>query len=406
MPRKRKPPDIAISVSVLALVAVGLIANYSTSYSASGGAELAYFERQLFWAGIGLIGLVVAMVTPTRAVQSLAYVFYGLGLFLLIVVLFVGKETAGATRWFVIGPMHFQPSELMKAALVVGVARYLSDRAKSMERPRVTFSVLMLGFIPMALVMAEPDLGTSIIFPAVAFFILAWAGTPVSHLLLIVMPIAAVLTSWSLWLHGMVLLILIVILWQQRLRLMPLISAAGIYLIAGTVTPRLWMRLHAYQRQRILTFLNPEADPLGSAYQIIQSKIAIGSGGITGKGFLQGTQTQLKFLPEQHTDFIFSAWGEEFGFLGTLLVVVMFSLIVFRSLRIAVRSRNSFNNLLAVGIAFMLAFQALMNLFVAVGWLPVTGLPLPLVSYGGSSLLLYMAMMGLLLGVSMRRSEY
>jgi rod shape determining protein RodA len=235
---------------------------------------------------------------------------------------------------------------------------------------------------------------------------LAWAGVPASYLLLLIMPILAVVTSWNLHLHIIVLVLCVAVLLQQRLRILQMIAGAGFYLAAGAAAPRIWMHLHDYQRKRILTFLNPEADPLGSAYQIIQSKIAIGSGGITGKGFLKGTQTQLKFLPEQHTDFIFSAWGEEFGFLGALLVVVLFGVIIFRGLQFASRSHNPFNSLLAAGISCTVAFQALTNLFVATGWLPVTGLPLPFISYGGSSLLVYMGMMGLLLGVTMRWREH
>ena len=405
MPRKFKYPDVAIVVAILALIAVGLVANYSTSFAATGGAELFHFDRQLLWAAVGLGCLLLAMLIPTRVIQSLAYVFYGLGVLLLIIVLFAGKG-AGSARWFAIGPVHFQPSELMKAALIIGLARLLADNIKTIARPRVFLGAFAVALVPMGLVIIEPDLGTSIIFPATALCMLAWAGVPASHLILVVMPVVAVITSWSLPLHIAVLIVFLLVLWRQRLRLMPLVSAAGVYLIAGAVTPRLWMQLHEYQRKRILTFLDPEADPLGSAYQIIQSKISIGSGGITGKGFLHGTQTQLKFLPEQHTDFIFSAWGEEFGFLGTLFVVAMFGLIVFRGLRIGARAHNPFNSLLAAGIVCTMAFQALMNLFVAVGWLPVTGLPLPFVSYGGSSLLIYMTMMGLLLGVTMRWREH
>lgn len=406
MPGKFRPPDAAIAAAVLALVGVGLLANYSTSFAVTGGAELVYFERQLAWAIIGLGGLLAVMVVPTRVVQSLAFVFLGFGLLLLFVVLFAGKSGLGATRWFAIGSVRFQPSEVMKVALIVGLARFLADQSRNIARPRVILGGLLMGLVPMGLVMAEPDFGTSIIFPVTAFCMLAWAGVPASHLLIIMMPIIAVVTSWSLGLHVALLFFCIAILWRQRLRLMPLVSAVGIYLIAGTVAPRLWMQLHKYQRQRILSFLNPEADPLGSAYQVIQSKIAIGAGGIAGRGFLHGTQTQLKFLPEQHTDFIFSAWGEEFGFLGALLVVAMFSVIIIRGIRIASRAHNPFSSLLAAGIVSTLGVQTLTNLLVTVGWLPVTGLPLPFISYGGSSLFVYMAMMGLLLGVTMRWREH
>ncbi|MBM3324368.1 MAG: rod shape-determining protein RodA, partial [Calditrichaeota bacterium] len=379
---------------------------YSTSFTTGGELRPDYFNRQLTWAMIGLAGFIVASILPTRFIQALAYVFYGFGLFLLLAVLAVGASEHGSTRWLVAGSLRVQPSEIMKASLVVGLARFLSDHPKDLASPRIIAVALLMALIPMGLVVAEPDLGTSLVFPAVVFCFLAWAGVPASHLLLLVMPLLAVITSWHLKLHLGVLVVLLVLLWRLRLRLLPMIAGTGVYLIAGGITPRLWMNLHDYQRQRILTFLNPEADPLGSAYQIIQSKIAIGSGGVMGKGFLKGTQTQLKFLPEQHTDFIFSAWGEEFGFMGALLVVLLFGLIIFRGFQFASRAHNPFNSLLAAGVCSTLAFQVLLNLFVAIGWLPVTGLPLPFISYGGSSLVIYMTMMGLLLGVTMRWRQH
>jgi rod shape determining protein RodA len=182
--------------------------------------------------------------------------------------------------------------------------------------------------------------------------------------------------------------------------------AAVVFLFVGSATPHLWGKLRPYQQKRLLTFINPEADPLGSAYQLIQSKIALGSGALTGKGFLNGTQTQLKFLPEGHTDFIFSAWGEEFGFAGTIAVTALFFLIFYRGLRLAARCHNPFYSLVAAGIVGMMAAQALTNLLMTVGLLPVTGVPLPFISYGGSSLLTWMTLSGLLLGISIRWREH
>jgi rod shape determining protein RodA len=399
-------PDFAIALALLGLVGIGLVVNYSTSFTATGEPGANYFGRQLVWAVIGLCGCVFALSLPTRFLQTLAYFVYGFGIFLLLAVLVIGASEHGSTRWLVAGALRVQPSEIMKAALVVGLARFLSDHPKDLASPRVIAIAVLMGLVPMGLVIIEPDLGTSIIFPAAMYCMLAWSGVPASHLLLLAMPVVAVITSWHMKLHLAVLGVIVVLLWRLRLRLFPLVCGVGIFLIAGGVTPRLWMHLHDYQRQRILTFLNPEADPLGSAYQIIQSKIAIGSGGIIGKGFLHGTQTQLKFLPEQHTDFIFSAWGEEFGFLGAFIVLSLLAVIIFRGYQFAARAHNPFASLLAAGVCSTLAFQALMNLFVATGWLPVTGLPLPFISYGGSSLLVYMTMTGLLLGVTMRWRQH
>jgi len=186
----------------------------------------------------------------------------------------------------------------------------------------------------------------------------------------------------------------------------PVVLAAVLFLLVGSATPMLWNKLQPYQQKRLLTFVDPESDPLGSAYQLIQSKIAVGSGGIAGKGFLSGTQTQLKFLPEGHTDFIFSAWGEELGFLGTVAVVSLLFLIFYRGIRLAPQCHNRFYSLVAAGIVSMLAAQSLTNLFMTVGMLPVTGVPLPYISYGGSSLLTWMMLGGILLGISLRWREY
>jgi rod shape determining protein RodA len=235
---------------------------------------------------------------------------------------------------------------------------------------------------------------------------LAWSGIPLWHLLLLLTPVVAVITSWHTLLHLSALAVLLVGIYLTRRKLIPVALAAFVFLGIGAATPILWGKLHPYQQKRLLTFVNPEADPLGSAYQLIQSKIAIGSGQITGKGFLEGTQTQLKFLPEGHTDFIYSAWSEEFGFVGSLAVVVMFGVFFFRGVRLAAKAHSPFNSLVAVGIVSLIVLQALTNLLMTVGFLPVTGVPLPFVSYGGSSLISCLAQVGILLGISMRWRHY
>jgi rod shape determining protein RodA len=255
-------------------------------------------------------------------------------------------------------------------------------------------------------VLVQPDLGTSLIFPLLMFCLLAWAGVPVLYLLLMLTPVIAMATSWNPIVHIGALFLLLSAVFLSGRRLIPLVLTSGVFLLIGAAAPLMWNKLHPYQQKRLLTFIDPESDPLGSAYQLIQSKIAIGSGGVFGKGFLQGTQTSLKFLPEGHTDFIFSAWAEEFGFLGAGLVVALFFVLFYRGIVLAAKCHNKQYSLLAVGVVCVLTFQALANLLMTVGYLPVTGLPLPFLSYGGSSLLTTMIAVGILIGIELRWREY
>jgi rod shape determining protein RodA len=397
--------DWRILAALLLLVLVGVLANYSTSF-AEGELEFTHFHRQLIWSGLGLLLMLVALSVPSKYFQSFAYVAYGLGVFGLVAVLIFGASAMGARRWIGLGFFQFQASELAKLTTLLGLARFLSDFPRDTGRTWLTVAATGFALLPMGLVFIEPDLGTSLVFPMVLFCVLAWAGIPLWHLLIMLCPLAAVITSWDTTLHVLMLLGILALIFVSSRKLIPVVLATALFLVIGSATPMLWNKLQPYQQKRLLTFVDPEADPLGSAYQLIQSKIAVGSGGLTGKGFLNGTQTQLKFLPEGHTDFIFSAWGEEIGFLGTAFVVALLFLIFYRGIRLASRCHNRFYSLTAAGIVSMLAAQALTNLFMTVGMLPVTGLPLPYISYGGSSLLTWMMLGGILLGISLRWREY
>lgn len=405
MSSQSRGPDLWILISTLGLVAVGLLANYATSF-AEGELEFGHFYRQLIWGAVGF-GLMMGMASlPTKYFQSFAYIAYAFGIIGLVVVLVAGQSAMGAKRWINLGAFQFQASEAAKLTTMLGVARFISDYPRDKGKTWLTLVAIGLTLIPMGLVLVEPDLGTSLVFPMLMFVLLAWGGVPLWHLLLMVCPVAAVITSWHSTLHFVTLAVVAFSVFLAGRRLVPVALAVALFLVVGSATPMLWNKLHPYQQKRLLTFINPEADPLGSAYQLIQSKIALGSGGLTGKGFLNGTQTQLKFLPEGHTDFIFSAWGEEFGFAGTLLVTALFATIFYRGIRLAARCHNPFFALVAMGIVGMMTGQALTNLFMTVGMLPVTGVPLPFISYGGSSLLTWMSLAGLLLGISFRWREY
>jgi rod shape determining protein RodA len=398
-------PDFWIFASVIGLVAIGLVGNYSTSF-AEGELTYGHFYRQLLWGAIGFGGMVFMASLPTRFFQSTAYFLYALGIVTLLAVFVVGHEQMGAKRWIEMGPFQFQPSEFAKVTTILGIAQLLSDYPREIGKSWMTLAVVGAALLPMGLILVQPDLGTSLVYPMVMFCLLAWAGVPLWHLLLLLTPILAVITSWHTLLHLSVMTVLLVGVYLARKQLVTVVLAAVIFLGIGVATPHLWGKLHPYQQKRLLTFVNPEADPLGSAYQLIQSKIAIGSGQIAGKGFLHGTQTQLKFLPEGHTDFIYSAWSEEFGFMGSMAVVLLFAIFFYRGIRVAAKAHNTFNSLVTAGIVSLLVLQALTNLLMTVGFLPVTGVPLPFVSYGGSSLLSCMGQSGIVLGVSMRWRRY
>lgn len=405
MERRYSLPDMWIFASVIGLVTIGLVANYSTSF-AEGELTYTHFYRQLLWGAIGFGAMVITVSLPSRFFQTMAYFIYALSLLSLVAVFAIGHVEMGAKRWIDIGPFQFQPSEFAKIATVLGIAQLLSDFPRELGKTWLTLSVIGAAMLPMGLILVQPDLGTSLVYPMVMVCMLAWSGVPVWHLLLLLTPVIAVITSWHTTLHIVALLVLLSGIYVARRNLLTIVLAAIIFLGIGAATPHLWGKLHPYQQRRLLTFVDPEADPLGSAYQLIQSKIAIGSGQLSGKGFLHGTQTQLKFLPEGHTDFIYSAWSEEFGFAGSMTVVVLFGIFFYRGIRIAAKAHNPFNSLVAVGIVSLLVLQAVTNILMTVGYLPVTGVPLPFVSYGGSSLLSCMAQVGILLGISMWWRQY
>lgn len=396
--------DLWLLLSILVLLGIGLLSNFSTSYA--DGTGLYYFQRQFFWIGIGTALALGILSIPLRIIEMLAYIIYGLSVASLILVLAIGVTHKGATSWFQFGTVQLQPAEFAKVATLLALARFLAENPRSLDRMWVFLAACLMVIVPMGLILVQPDLGTALIFPVMLFVMLIWAGIAPQYLLLLVMPPAAVLTSWFVPLH-ITVLVAFIVLAVFTIRRIPWIALlTGLYLGFGALTPKLWNKLEPHQQRRITTFLDPEADPLGAAYQLIQSKIAVGSGGVSGKGFLNGTQTQLRFLPEGHNDFIFSAFAEEWGFLGALVVIFAFFLFFYRGVVIATKCHSPFYSLIAIGVTGTIIFQALTNLLMTVGFLPVTGLPLPLVSYGGSSMLVSLAMIGLLFSTALRWREY
>jgi len=314
-----------------------------------------------------------------------------------------------------VGPLRLQPSEFAKIASIIALARYLSDcSAEHVNQARHFVGTLMLCLIPMALVVRQPDLGTAISFTAPLLPMLYWAGMRRIYVFFVLSPLLSVAFSFEpLWQGAAPYLFAIFITGSSMAvhlilgRLLFTITIFLTNLASGLVTVYLWDHfLRPYQKDRIMTFLDPESDRLGTGWNIIQSKIAIGSGGLTGKGFLEGTQTKYEFLPAAHTDFIFSVVGEELGFIGALITLSLFFFLIARALYIGSVTNNRFYSLIAVGLGSMLAFHVFVNVGMTIGVMPVTGLPLPFLSSGGSSLLANLLAIGLLMHIFAYRHEY
>jgi rod shape determining protein RodA len=395
--------DVPLALAALGLVSIGLLMVYSATHLP--GAHQGLWMRQLGWAIAAILAACAVAVLHYRIYDSLAYPAYFVSLLLLVLVLLVGTSAYGARRWLDLGPIHMQPSELAKIATVLVLARRLDDPKLNLDRVRYWLPPVILAFVPFVLVLKEPDLGTSLTFPAILIAMLFWAGMPLRRLLLALSPVLNValffITKSLFWFPP----ILIAIIVFARPRWTTLLLFLALNGAVSYATPHLWNHLHDYQKRRIETFINPGKDPYGAGYQIIQSKIAIGSGGVVGKGYLKGTQKALAFLPMRHTDFIFSVVGEELGLLGALAVVLLYALLIRRGVRIAVGSRSTFASLVAVGLVTAIFYHIMVNLLMTIGWAPVTGLPLPLISYGGTALIVNGIEIGLLQNVAMRRQE-
>lgn len=392
-----------LALAAAALVVLGLLTVYSAT--SLPGAHAGLWIRQAEWALLAVIVAVLAAAIPYRVYDTFAWPAYGLSLLLLVAVLVAGDEAMGARRWLVLGPLRFQPSEFAKIATVLVLARQFDQPRLDLRRMRHWLPPLVLVLIPMALIGREPDLGTSLVFPVMLVVMYFWAGMPVGNLLLGLSPVFNVVlffatgTLW--WFAGLLGALLAVF----RPRLATLLAVLALNGAVAYAVPHLWDSMHDYQKRRIETFLNPSEDPYGAGYQIIQSRIAIGSGGVAGKGFLQGSQKALAFLPMRHTDFIYSVVGEELGLIGALTVVLLYVVVLVRGFRLALAARSGFASLLAVGLTAALFYHTMVNMLMTIGWAPVTGLPLPLLSYGGTALLVNGIQIGMLQSVALRRRE-
>ena len=394
--------DLSLIMVVCMTTLLGITMVYSATYDWDQGTAGNIYQKQIAWAAVALLGLVLTVAVPLKFYYAFAYILYGAAVLILLLVLKLGD-----LRWFTLGSIHVQPSELAKIATVLALARYLSMRNLNLDCARTFVMPVILVLLPALLVYKQPDLGTALVFGAVLFPMLFWAGLRPVNLFFIISPALSMICAFHSFALGILILLLAGVILLARPRLTAILTLVAINLTVAIGAPYLWdHRLHDYQQRRILTFLNPDMDKLGAGYQVIQSRVAIGSGGLTGKGFLQGTQTKLAFLPEQHTDFIFSVVGEEFGFFGALTVLALFFFIIWRGILIATQTKSRFSSLVAIGLVTILVFHIYVNIGMTIGVMPVTGLPLPFLSYGGSTLVTNMILVGFLLNIHAHRHEY
>ena len=348
---------------------------------------------QIQWAAISLVAFVVIRQIGPRWIEWVAVPAYVLCVILLLATLFVGtgSGTAAGVRSFLeIGPIRFQPSELAKLATILALARYLGTRPEDPATLRALVNPAAIVGVPFVLVILQPDLGTALAFVGILFAALFWAGAPIGLLALLMSPGISLVLSFDprIWAASFVFLVLALYLYRYRLFLVESLAVVLANLAAGTISTPLWDSLADYQQNRILVFLDPSVDPRGAGYHVVQSMVAIGSGGLTGNGFTEGTQKRFDFLPEQHTDFIFSVIGEELGYLGTILTLLLFAVILYRLVRMAEGEADAFAGLVIFGIFGVWLVHVFVNVGMTVGMVPVTGIPLPFVSYGGTFLLM------------------
>jgi rod shape determining protein RodA len=385
--------DLALVVSVLLLTGFGLLAIYS-----AGGER--YFFRQLLFLPVALGAGIAAYLIPRRFVYGSAEAFYAVTVALLLAVLILGTGP-GSRRWFAVGTFTLQPSELAKLAAVIIIAKYLSlKRTIGFNFRDLALPVLLAG-APALLVMVEPDLSTSLIFGAALAAMLYAQGARPLHVLALFLPPLSFAAGFSIY-TWVPFFIVIGVLFFIRTTLFRALAVLGVSAVFGLLSPGVMALLKDYQRARIIAFVAPWLDPHGIGWNTIQSQIAIGSGRLFGKGLFHGTQKRLGFLPNRHTDFVFSSVGEELGLVGCLVLLALFALLVHRFLVAGRNTRDGFGSLLCAGFAAVIGYQVFVNIAMLVGLLPVTGIPLPLMSYGGSSLVLNFAIVGLVLNVAAR----
>jgi rod shape determining protein RodA len=406
--------DFSLFFAALLLWIIGIFLVYSATYIHESGPLAGLYKQQIIWVAMAVLIIIAIVSIPGRLFYGFAYVLYGGSILMLLMALVVGVSAKGAERWILVAGIKLQPSEFAKIGLLLALARYLSEKRVSLGKASTFIMPGLLILVPFLLVIKQPDLGTAGVFCAMALPMFFWGGLTVVEVSYIVSPLISLTLSaipliasfgtghdwgtlgalpWALFFLG-----LCTLLYFTRPPILLLSGVVIANLFTATITTVVWNGfLKDYQKMRIISFINPQADPFGAGYQVIQSKVAIGSGQILGKGYLQGSQTKLSFLPEQHTDFIFSVLGEQFGLIGSSIVIFLFLFVIVRGYVTTQSVRNRFLNLVVVGSISIIAFHVFVNSAMTLGMMPVTGIPLPFLSYGGSFVLSVAMLIGLVL---------
>lgn len=365
-PRFFKSFDWLTFAVIIVLAIIGIATIYSATRPITAPEHPDFYLKQMVWLSISVAALLIVISFDYVWLYRFSMPLYGVGFFLLVFVLFVGRTTMGAQRWISLGPLSFQPSEFFRVVFIIAAAAFLSRSGQHIQKDVFLKSLVLFGIIPLALLIKQPDLGTAVLLATILVTLLLSKG--VSRRVITVVVIVALIS-------------------------VPFVGHI------------LWEGLKDYQKNRIIAFMDPDVDPAGIGYNINQSKISIGSGGLFGKGYLKGTQGPLRFLPEKHTDFIFAVYSEEWGFAGSLFLVAVYLVLFLRGLDTAVKAKDEFGRLLATGITFMFFIYFFVNIGMTLGMMPVVGVPLPFVSYGGTALLSNFIAAGILINIRTRRFE-
>lgn len=352
--------DYSMFLFAVTLSIMGIFAIYSASYDPSTGDVQNYYSRQILWLFIGIIMFFIVSFFSYKTIIRYTVFFYAIGLIILAIVLVSGHIGMGAQRWLTLGPLRLQPSEIFKIIWVITLAWLFMDFDDSKFSIIKIFKKSFFLIPPFFLVFLQPDLGTSMTYLVIWGCIILFLGVKRSTLIIAIISMLVVI-------------------------------------------PVLWSHMHDYQKKRVITFINPEHDPFGAGYHIIQSKIGVGSGGVDGKGYLNGTQSHLRFIPERHTDFIYSVINEEFGLIGGTIIIILFLILIIRVFMTGVNSKEPASKILCISVGSYIFFQFIINSYMTVGMMPVVGIPMPFVSYGGSSLISFFTMLGLVNSVYIRR---
>jgi rod shape determining protein RodA len=397
----------------MGLVGIGLVAIYSTTHGPAAEflplSVRSNYSRQAAWAGICVFGLILALLLPVRFYQKSAYLIYAGTILLLIAALVFGREINGAKSWISIGPIQFQVSELAKVGTILGLAQLVASRRGTQSDLRFAVTLTAMVMLPAVLVVLQNDAGTALVFVGLVPVMLFWSGVPYSILMLLLAPAVAGYLSVISVPAALAFCVLFggVLWWQTGDRKMGFLGAGVSVLTVAGVGLVLLKVLQPHQVARIVSFTDPFAQQFryGVGFHLVQSLAAIGSGGLTGKGFMQGTQTQGRYVPEQSTDFVFSVIGEEFGFIGSALVLILFAVLLVRLIRMGGQTKHPFGVMVAAGAAGMYLIHIGINVGMATAVLPVIGIPLPFISYGGSAMLAHTAVLAIAVSLHMRRDD-